>query len=66
MGRPNLDRIRRPISWTQEALDHAERAVNAGVAEDRSAVVRELLEAWARDDRVRRAVASWRARAKKD
>ena len=43
------------------ALDEA---VAAAVAANRSAVIRELVEAWAGDDRVRRAVASWRSRAK--
>ena len=46
-------------------LARLDEAVAAGVGPDRSAVVRELLEAWASDDRVRRAVASWRARAAK-
>lgn len=53
------------LSLDEPTTERLDDAVKAEVAQDRSAVVRELAEAWAEDDRVRRAVASWRARAKR-
>jgi hypothetical protein len=71
MGQPNLSRIRTMTSLTAESLEHLDeaasalglvRVVNKKEEADRSAAIRELAAAFAGDARVRRAVATWRAR----